>query len=62
MDHFGYLAAAYSIIFVIIFAYVVFIRGRQRRVEEELSTLDRKIEALRGEELGKSSSARQMRS
>lgn len=62
MEHFGYLAAAYSIIFVIIFAYVIFIRGRQRRVEEELSTLDRKIEALRdGEDVAKSS-ARQMRS
>lgn len=46
MDHFGYLLAAYSIIFVAIFLYVIFIRSRQRRLELELRSLEARLREL----------------
>jgi CcmD family protein len=46
MDHFNYLLAAYSIIFVAIFLYVIFLRSRQRRLESELRTLEARLKEL----------------
>jgi CcmD family protein len=46
MEHFGYLLAAYSIIFVAIFGYVWFIRARQKRVEDALRELTARINEI----------------
>lgn len=46
MENFGYLFAAYTIIFAAIFLYVVFIWRRQRRLEREVAALARRLEAL----------------
>ena len=43
MEHFGYLFAAYSIIFVVIFVYVVFIWRRQARLEVELRAMEARL-------------------
>jgi CcmD family protein len=45
-QHFDFLLAAYSIIFVGIFLYIVFIRSRQRRLETEIHTLEAKLREL----------------
>jgi CcmD family protein len=44
--HFGYLFAAYSIIFVVIFLYVMFIWRRQAALDAELRTLEARVAAL----------------
>lgn len=46
MDHFGFLFAAYSVIFAAIFLYVGFIWNRQSRLERELHALESKLAAL----------------
>jgi|GEM_PF-412797 len=46
MEHFGYLFAAYSVIFAAIFLYVLFIWRRQASLEAELRALERRLEAL----------------
>ena len=46
MEHLGYLFAAYSIIFAVIFLYVVFIWRRQAALEAELRTLEARMAAL----------------
>ena len=54
MEHFGFLFAAYSIIFAAIFLYVIFIWRRQSALDKELRVLERQIEEMekkiRGEE------------
>ena len=49
MENFGYLFAAYSIIFVVIFLYVVFIWRRQAALDAELRTLEARMAALTNE-------------
>ena len=44
--HFGYLFAAYSIIFGAIFLYVMFIWRRQAALDAELRTLEARVAAL----------------
>ncbi len=46
MEHFGYLFAAYSIIFAVIFIYVVFIWRRQIALDAELARIEACLEAL----------------
>jgi CcmD family protein len=46
MENFGYLFAAYTIIFAVIFAYVIFIWRRQQRLEQELRALSRRIDEV----------------
>ena len=46
MEHFGYLFAAYSIIFAAIFIYVVFIWRRQVALDAELGRLETALKAL----------------
>jgi CcmD family protein len=46
MEHFGYLFAAYSIIFAAIVAYVMFIWRRQAALEAELRALEARLRAL----------------
>jgi CcmD family protein len=43
--HFGYLFAAYSIIFVAMFLYVMFIWRRQAALDAELRTLEARVAA-----------------
>jgi CcmD family protein len=43
MEHFGFLFAAYSIIFAAIFLYVVFIWRRQVALDAELRALESKL-------------------
>lgn len=47
MEHLGFLCAAYSIIFAVIFLYVVFIRRTQSRLESTIGTLEAKLQHLR---------------
>jgi CcmD family protein len=49
MENFGYLFAAYSIIFVVIFLYVIFIWRRQAALDAELRTLEARMAALTNE-------------
>jgi CcmD family protein len=49
MDNFGYLFAAYTIIFAVIFLYVVFIWRRQTRLEVELRAMEAQLKGLREE-------------
>jgi CcmD family protein len=46
MEHFGYLFAAYSIIFGVLFIYVVFIWRRQVALDAELGRLEAGLKAL----------------
>lgn len=46
MDHFGYLFAAYTIIFAAIFLYVLVLWRGQRAVESDLRDLERDLRAL----------------
>jgi len=46
MDHFGYLFAAYSIIFIAIFLYVAFIWRRQALLQSELDALEKRLRAI----------------
>jgi CcmD family protein len=46
MEHFGYLFAAYSIIFTVMFLYVVFIWRRQAALDAELRELEARMAAL----------------
>ncbi len=43
MEHFGYLFAAYSIIFAVIFLYVMFLWRRQAGIEAELRALEARL-------------------
>jgi CcmD family protein len=45
MEHLGYLFAAYTIVFVVIFLYVLFIWRRQAALEAELRTLEARLRA-----------------
>jgi CcmD family protein len=56
MEHFGYLFAAYSIIFAVIFFYVLFIWRRQVQLESELRAMQERIKTLKLE--SKSSAAK----
>ena len=49
MEHFGYLFAAYSIIFIVMFLYVMFIWRRQAALDAELRTLEARMAALAGQ-------------
>ena len=49
MENFGYLFAAYTIIFAVIFLYVVFIWRRQSRLEVELHALEGRLKEVRDE-------------
>jgi CcmD family protein len=46
MEHFGYLFAAYSVIFAAIFLYVLFIGRRQARLEAEIRALEQRLKSL----------------
>jgi len=49
MDNFGYLFAAYTIIFGVIFLYVAFIWRRQSRLEIELRAIEVRLKEVRDE-------------
>ncbi|MGH6797789.1 MAG: CcmD family protein [Roseiarcus sp.] len=49
MEHFSYLLAAYSVIFVAIFLYVAFVRTRQTRLVSSLRSMEAKLAALESE-------------
>ena len=63
MDNLGYLFAAYTIIFIVIFLYVLFIWRRQTRLEAELRATESRLKDVRDELSARSSqSAPQSRS
>jgi len=43
MDNLGYLFAAYSAIFIVIFLYVIFLWRRQAHLEAELTALEGRL-------------------
>jgi CcmD family protein len=49
MHNFGYLFAAYTIIFAVIFLYVIFIWRRQTRLEIELRAMEARLKDVRDE-------------
>jgi CcmD family protein len=49
MHNFGYLFAAYTIIFAVIFLYIVFIWRRQTRLEIELHAMEARLKDVRDE-------------
>jgi CcmD family protein len=53
MENFGYLFAAYTIIFAVIFLYVVFIWRRQSRLEIELRAMEARLKEVREELKGR---------
>jgi len=57
MEHFGYLFAAYSIIFGVLFIYVVFIWRRQVALDAELGRLEAGLKALAEKSKGIDSAA-----
>jgi CcmD family protein len=59
MEHLGYLFAAYSIIFVVIFLYVVFIWRRQAALDAELRTLEARMAVLTEESTASASAQSQ---
>ena len=46
MEHLGYLFAAYTIVFVVIFLYVLFLWRRQAALEAELRTLEARLRGV----------------
>jgi CcmD family protein len=46
MDHFTFLVAAYSIIFGVIFLYVVYVWRRQAALEAELREMEARLKDL----------------
>ena len=44
MDHFPYLFAAYTVVWVVLFAYVLSVDRRARRAERELAEIRRAFE------------------
>jgi CcmD family protein len=59
MDNLGFLFAAYTIIFAVIFLYVMFLWRRQARLEAQLRALENRLKDVRDE---LSARARQSRS
>jgi CcmD family protein len=49
MDNLGYLFAAYTIIFVVIFLYVLFIWRRQTRLEADLRAMESRLKDVHDE-------------
>jgi CcmD family protein len=47
MEHFPYLFAAYSLVWVVLFLYVLSLDRRSRRAEKELQSLKRLLESRR---------------
>jgi CcmD family protein len=45
MDHFPYLFAAYSVVWVVLFLYVLSLDRRSRRAEKELQGLKQLLES-----------------
>ena len=47
MEHFDYLFAGYTIIFVVIFGYVMFMWRRQARLESEIRAMEERLKSLK---------------
>lgn len=47
MEHFDYLFAGYTIIFVVIFAYVMFLWRRQTRLETDIRAMEERLKNLK---------------
>jgi CcmD family protein len=57
MNNLGYLAAAYTIIFVVIFLYVLFIWRRQAALEAEVRAMQARLRELAEAEAGSGEAA-----
>jgi len=53
MENLSYLFAAYTIIFAVIFLYVLFLWRRQTRLEGELRALENRLSSVREELAGR---------
>jgi CcmD family protein len=49
MENLSYLVVAYCVIFAAIFLYVVFLWRRQARLNDEIRTIELKLDELRAE-------------
>jgi CcmD family protein len=49
MDNLSYLVVAYSVIFAVIFLYVVFLWRRQARLNDEVRAIEVKLNELQAE-------------
>lgn len=49
MDNLSYLVVAYSIIFIVIFLYVVFLWRQQAQLNDEMRAIEVKLEQLQAE-------------
>ncbi|MGA2409609.1 MAG: CcmD family protein [Candidatus Binataceae bacterium] len=49
MENLSYLVAAYTVIFAVIFLYLLFLWRRQRGLEDELHITEAKLDELRAE-------------
>jgi CcmD family protein len=56
MENFGYLFAAYTIIFVAIFLYVLFLWRRQSQLESELRAMESRLIDVRDDLAGRTPS------
>jgi CcmD family protein len=53
MENFGYLFAAYTIIFIAIFLYVLFLWRRQSQLESELRAMESRLKNVRDDLAGR---------
>ena len=44
MENFGYLLAAYTIIWAIVFGYVLFMQRKQRRLQRQIDMLQESVD------------------
>jgi CcmD family protein len=44
MENLGYLLAAYSIIWAVVFGYILFLRRKQRRLQRQIDLLQKSVD------------------
>ena len=47
MENLGYLMAAYTVIWVVVFGYVLFMQRKQRRLQRQIDVLRESVEQMR---------------
>jgi CcmD family protein len=43
MENLGYLLAAYTVIWAVVFGYILYLRGKQRRLQRQLELLEKNL-------------------
>jgi CcmD family protein len=49
MENLGYLLAAYTIIWAVVFGYVLFMQRKQRRLQRQINLLQESMKATEGQ-------------